>query len=108
MGRVATDLLAAHPAPLALLARRAVDADDETGDVLTLVVHARTPRPRLEVDARDDEQRRQQGALGAEEARQVLRRRLDAHTCLERAADQLLSARGLERLGHLATNLEQP
>src|SRR5438477_11458051 len=105
MGRVAPDLLAACPAPLALLPRRAVDADDEPGDVLALVAHALTAA--LEVDARDDEQRRQQRALGAEQPRHILGRRLDPHARLQPAADQLLRAGGLQRLVHLAAYLQQ-
>src|SRR5438552_8494124 len=106
MGRIAPDLLAACPAPLALLPRRAVDADDEPGDVLALVAHALTAAA-LEVDARDDEQRRQQRALGAEQPWHILGRRLDPHARLQPSADQLLRAGGLQRLGHLAAYLEQ-
>src|SRR5438132_6926634 len=107
MGRIAPDLLAACPAPLALFPRRAVDADDEPGDVLALVAHALAAAAALEVDARDDEQRRQQRSLGAEQPRHILGRRLDPHARLQPAADQLLRAGRLQRLGHLAAYLEQ-
>src|SRR5207244_2033718 len=56
---------------------------------------------------RHDEERRQERSLRAEQLRQVLGRRGDAHPGLEPAADQALRAGRLEGLGHLAADLEQ-
>src|SRR5258708_7759245 len=106
MGRIAPDLLAACPAPLALFPRRAVDADDEPGDVLALVAHALAAAA-LEVDARADEQRRQRRALGGGQPRHILGRRLDPPARPQPAADQLLRAGRPQRLGYLAAPLEQ-
>src|SRR5689334_17695195 len=102
------DVLAPRPAALALLARRAVDADHQPGDVLALVGHARPCARPIELDARHDEHRRQELALGGEQRREILGRIDDPHRGLEPAADELRGARGLERLGHLAAYLEQP
>src|SRR5262249_48649432 len=99
------DVLAARPAALALPTARAVDADDETRDVLALVRDARARVRAIERHARHDEDRRQQGALGAQQRWQVFRGARDAHRGLEPAADQLLGPRGLQRLRDFTTDL---
>ena len=53
MGGVATDVLGPHPASLALLTGRAVDTDDQAGDVLALVDHAGPPGTGVQIDTRD-------------------------------------------------------
>src|SRR4030095_5983719 len=50
-------VLAAHPAPLTLLAARPVDANDEAGNVLALVGDAGGGVGTLERDPRHDEER---------------------------------------------------
>src|SRR5437660_864358 len=52
---VLADVLAPRPAPLALLPARAIDADDQPGDVLALVGDARTRSRALERHARHAE-----------------------------------------------------
>src|SRR5256885_7277958 len=84
---VLADALAPHPTALALLAARAVHADHQARDVLALVGDARAGRGALEVDARHQEQRREQVALGLEQCRQILGRARDPHRGLQRAAD---------------------
>src|SRR5882762_986819 len=108
MDGVRAHVLAAHPAALALLAARPVDADDETGNVLALVRDAGGGAGAVEVDPRHDEERRQKLALGAQELGQVLRGVRDPHGRLESAPDQLRVARHLERLRDLAAHLEEP
>src|SRR5262250_2644151 len=102
------DVLAARPAALTLLTACAVHADNQPRDVLALVRDARARARALELDARHDEDRRQELALGREQRRQVLGRVDDPHRRLEPAADQLLGPGGLERLGDLAPHFEQP
>src|SRR5687767_15967063 len=102
MAGVAAHLLRTRPAALALVARRAVDADDEAGDVLALVEDGGPTAVGREIHPGDDEERGQQLALAREELGEILRRGHDAHAGLEAAADELLGARRLERLGHLA------
>src|SRR5262245_44238730 len=63
MRRALPHALAAHPAPLTLLAARPVDADDEPGDVLAFVGDAGSGAPALERDPRHDEERRQELAF---------------------------------------------
>src|SRR5438132_3973655 len=105
---VLADVLAPRPAPLALLPARAIDADDQPGDVLALVGDARTRSRALERHARHDEDRRQELALGGEKRRKILGHVRDPHRGLQPAPDQLPGPRGLERLRDLAPYLEQP
>src|SRR5262245_46002048 len=100
-------VLAPRPAALALLAARAVHAHDQPRDVLAVVGDARARSRALELDARHDEDRRQERALGPEQRRQVLGRGDDPHRRLEPATDQLLGSCGLQRLGDLAPHLEE-
>src|SRR5499433_2275141 len=101
-------VLAAHPAPLTLLAARPVDADDEPGNVLALIGDAGGSPGALECDSRHDEERGQELALGAQELGQILRGVHDPYRRLEPASDQLAVARRLERLRDLAAHLEEP
>src|SRR5215470_9022540 len=101
------DVHAARPAALPLLARRAVDTDHQAGDVLALVGDTRPRGRAIELDARHDERRRQELALGGEQCREILGRIDDPHRGLEPAADELRGPRGLERLGDLAADLQQ-
>src|SRR2546425_6128191 len=105
---VFADVLAPRPAPLALLPARAIDADDQPGDVLALVGDARAQARALERHARHDEDRRQELAVGGEQRGKILGRVRDAHRGLQPAPDQLPGPRGLERLRAPAPPLEQP
>src|SRR2546428_2946435 len=107
MRSVLADALTPHPAALALLAARAVHADHEARDVLALVGDGRRGRGALEIDARHQEERREQIALGLEQCRQILRRARDPHGGFQRAPDELLGARRLERLGDFAAHLKE-